>query len=219
MSTESKNSLLQSPNTQQNQLSYDAIVVLGGAAVSDGKGGFIPNYFGRTRTRAAVQAYQTGLTDKLLFTGGKTRGESLPTESTVAIAYMNRRFRNDTGKFRRVNPNDIYAEGKSKTTESNIQEVLPILQEQGFRRIGILTNDFHVTNSVRLAKKYGIDAYPVPAEPLLLERGHHYQHVIDRFEETEMAKTFRNRERIRTILLYTGPLRKPVEAVIRKIRS
>lgn len=214
------------PEGEQRQYPLDAIVVLSAAFDEVEPGRFVPDYLGRTRVRAGAEAYHQGIAPMIVLTGGRTQGDDKPTEARVELDYLNSRYRAETGRFRKVDPKAIILEEEyaqqdrlSKTTESNIENLIPLLRQRGWSKVGILTNDFHLPGSLKLAEIHDVEAEPLSTEGLLEDRNPHFAAVFRRFEQTDFAQKLRRNEKIRTVLLRLGPLRKPVEWGIKRIRS
>ena len=125
----------------------DAAIVLG-AAVWTRR----PSPVFEERINHAVELYKTGRVRKLILTGGRGAADE-PAESAAARSYALRRG---------VRPSDILTENKSHTTYENLRHARRIVDEQGFRRVLVVTDPLHMKRAVTMARDVGLDAHPSP---------------------------------------------------------
>ena len=125
----------------------DAAVVLGAAVW----GPEVSPVF-RERINHGIDLYRKGRVRKLIFTGGRgNRGEL--TESAAARRYAMR-----SG----VPAADILIEEKSHTTYENILYAKQLADEQGVRKVLIVSDPLHMKRAVVMAGDLGLVAEPSP---------------------------------------------------------
>lgn len=124
-------------------------VVLGAAAWDDE-----PSPVLRERINHAIWLYENGYVDKIIFTGGKGKGDQL-AESEVARDYAIRK---------NVNSGDILIETKSKITEENLEYAYDIANRGNFDTFIIVSDPLHMKRAVLMAKNTGMEAYSSPTQ-------------------------------------------------------
>jgi uncharacterized SAM-binding protein YcdF (DUF218 family) len=125
----------------------DASVVLGAAVWES-----YPSPVFEERIKHAIDLYQAGDVQAIVFTGGVGEGEQL-AESEVAKEYAIKRG---------VSAEHIYCETVSRITYENLKEAKKIIDRQGFRHVLIVSDPLHMKRAVTIARDLGIDAYPSP---------------------------------------------------------
>ncbi|MEG0258323.1 MAG: YdcF family protein [Lysinibacillus sp.] len=136
--------------SNKNQLiKADVAVVLGAAAWDDE-----PSPVLRERINHAIWLYENGYVDKIIFTGGKGKGDQL-AESEVARDYAIRK---------NVNSGDILIETKSKITEENLEYAYDIANRGNFDTFIIVSDPLHMKRAVLMAKNTGMEAYSSPTQ-------------------------------------------------------
>ncbi|MBA3534032.1 MAG: YdcF family protein [Ardenticatenales bacterium] len=128
-------------------LPADAAVVLGAAAFGER-----PSPVFEERIKHAISLYETGQVQALIFTGGVGRRDSL-SESEVARLYAIRRG---------VAEEDIYYERVSENTFENLREARELIEVQGFGRVLVVSDPYHMRRAMALAEELGMNAYPSP---------------------------------------------------------
>jgi len=125
----------------------DAAVVLGAAVWSAD----VSPVF-RERINHSIDLYRKGKVRKLIFTGGQGNpGE--PTESSAAKKYA---LKNG------VPAQDILIEEKSHTTFENIVYAKQLADQQGLRRVLIVSDPLHMKRAMAMAVDVGLAAEPSP---------------------------------------------------------
>lgn len=127
----------------------DVAVVLGAAAWDDG-----PSPVLRERINHSIWLYENDFVDKLIFTGGKGKGDKF-AESEVARDYA---IKNN------VNPKDILIETKSKITEENLKYAYEIGVEKNFKTYTIVSDPLHMKRAILMARNTGMAAYSSPTQ-------------------------------------------------------
>ncbi len=136
----------------------DYIVVLGAQMRNDG-----PSVIFKYRLDAAYDYLSENPDTVCIVSGGMGINEAV-TEGDGGRAYL---------VSRGISPERVIAETKAIDTDDNIANSLGVIngvsgKERGNRRIGIVTNNFHVFRGVHIAKRltsdeiYGIAAYTLP---------------------------------------------------------
>ncbi len=127
----------------------DVAVVLGAAAWDDE-----PSPVLRERINHAIWLYENEYIDKILFTGGKGKGDKF-AESEVARNYA---IQND------VSSEDILIETKSKITEENLRYAYDIAIEKNFKTFTVISDPLHMKRAMLMAEKTGMEAYSSPTQ-------------------------------------------------------
>lgn len=127
----------------------DVAVVLGAAAWDDE-----PSPVLRERINHSIWLYENDYVDKIIFTGGKGKGNKY-AESEVARDYA---IKNN------VNSDDILIETKSRITEENIKYAYEIAVEKNFNTFTIVSDPLHMKRAILMAKNTGMEAYSSPTQ-------------------------------------------------------
>ena len=199
---------------------YDAVIVLGGGLVKVGDRFYPTDYrhgdqFGilgaGLRIVAAVELYLGGKAIIFIFTTGVTEkdkeqfGENIPTEASVfrdkflrVLAGL-RKQSDHVKKFQGLEDPETVLEDRSVSTRSNIEELLKLAVGNKWKKIGLVTNNYHIPRvkalyeqELRQYQKLGImepDIDFLSAEDIAkaTEPGK-YDTVIKRFSRTAEAK-------------------------------
>jgi uncharacterized SAM-binding protein YcdF (DUF218 family) len=120
----------------------------------------------RLRTIAARDLYKGGLVTKIIFTGGKTAGETKPSEAEEMVLYLKRIFRAIPGGA-------ILHEGASFNTQQNAANVKVLLRGLEDSRLSLLTSHYHLSRAAEIFRIHGMDVLPLAAEDLLSSRRHY----------------------------------------------
>ncbi len=144
---------------------YDAIIVFGGGLHKLGEKYYPTDYrqgdqFGMLgagiRMAAALELYFQKKAKEFVFTTGvteKSRSEYGPDVPTEAAVYREKFLRSLDAlkkrgdykeKFKEVEAPDVILEDKSFSTLSNIQEILQIIQNRGWKKVAIVSSDYHM---------------------------------------------------------------------------
>ena len=125
----------------------DAAIVLGAAIWTDK-----PSPVLRERLNHAVNLYKNGQVKKIILTGGFGEKEKF-AESEIGEKYLS-----ENG----VPPNDIFKETESVSTYRNLKYSVPIVEENNFKTVLIVSDPLHLRRSVKMAHDLGLNAYPAP---------------------------------------------------------
>lgn len=127
----------------------DVAVVLGAAVQTSGR----PNACLIARVRRAASLYHAGLTRNLIVTGGDDRGTGLNEAEHMA------RWLAEQG----VPESAIVQEPRASSTIENIAFSAPILDENGWRSVLLVSDPYHLPRAAALARRQGWEVYPAPA--------------------------------------------------------
>jgi uncharacterized SAM-binding protein YcdF (DUF218 family) len=132
---------------QRDDQPADAAIVMGAAVYRDR-----PSPVFRERINHAIDLYQRGKVQALIFTGGRDAYDSI-AESEAARTYAVQAG---------VSEEDIFIETVSTDTEENLGEASRIVALQNFKRVLIVSDPMHMLRAVTVARDVGLDAYPSP---------------------------------------------------------
>ncbi|MDO4997732.1 MAG: YdcF family protein [Neisseria sp.] len=121
----------------------DVAVVLGAAAWD-----VRPSPVFRERLNHAIALYQADKVEYLAFTGGT------PKAGFMSEADVGKRFALKQG----VRRADIVLENTSRNTYENLLNIQPILREQGWKKIVIVSDPYHLARTAAMAKDLGLNA-------------------------------------------------------------
>lgn len=126
----------------------DAIVVLGAHVRRNG----VASPALRGRALHAAQLYKRGLAGHIITTGGV--GDNPPAEALVAAAIV---------KESGVPSHAISSETTSTSTWENAANASHICRENGWTRVIIVSEPFHLWRATRNFQKHGLQAYASPS--------------------------------------------------------
>ena len=125
----------------------DAAIVLGASVWTDR-----PSPVFEARIAHAVDLYDAGRVPLLVFTGGRSPGDSL--SEAVAAA----QFAHAQGVPLRA----MACETSSRVTEDNLRGAAQIAARRGLGRVLIVSDPLHLRRAVTMARDHGLDASPSP---------------------------------------------------------
>ncbi|WP_405132054.1 YdcF family protein [Paenibacillus sp. FSL H8-0317] len=125
----------------------DTAIILGAAVAGDN-----PSPVFRERIEHGIKLYRQGTVRNLLFTGGSS-GDGEHTEAEVGQKYAIEHG---------VDPADIRVEIKSRITEENLINSIPIGEQAGYQTYTIVSDPLHMKRAMKLATGLGMDAVPSP---------------------------------------------------------
>jgi uncharacterized SAM-binding protein YcdF (DUF218 family) len=135
---------------------FDAVLVLGGG-VEVGDDGSPTLTSAGDRVVLAVRLYRAGQTPLLLTTGPYTL---LPGGKVASDAAATAAIWRELG----VPEGSIVLLEGPRTTTDEVQALKTAVAERGWRRVGLLTSAWHLPRAMRLCRRYGVEAVPLPAE-------------------------------------------------------
>lgn len=125
----------------------DAAIVLG-AAVWDGE----PSPVFAERINHAINLYQEGQVDVIIFTGGQGLGDE-STEAEVAKDYALRRG---------IAEEHIHCETSSHITYANLRGARRVMEREELRDALLVSDPLHMRRSMKMAQDLGLDVYASP---------------------------------------------------------
>jgi uncharacterized SAM-binding protein YcdF (DUF218 family) len=125
----------------------DAAIVLGAAVFRDA-----PSPVFEERIRHAVALYKAGRVRKLIMTGGLGQGDHV-SEAEAARGWS---------VAQGVPSEDILLEARSRTTQENLANTVPLLQQHNLGRVLLVSDPLHMRRAVAIAREHGIEAHPSP---------------------------------------------------------
>ncbi|MGM0897223.1 MAG: YdcF family protein [Bacillota bacterium] len=128
-------------------LDADAAIVLG-TKVIDGE----PSPVLEQRIRHAIDLYEAGYVEKIIFTGGITDGAEV-AESVVSRDFA---IRNN------IPEEDILIETESLITEENFLFAGELAEANGLSSFLVVSDPLHMKRALLMAEHAGIDAYSSP---------------------------------------------------------
>lgn len=125
----------------------DAAIVLGAAVFGDR-----PSPVLRERINHAINLYEAGYVDKIIFTGGLGHTARV-TEAEASAVYA---------ESRGIPAEAILLETTSTTTRENLRNARVVAAENGFETFLIVSTPFHMKRALSIADDLGMEAYSSP---------------------------------------------------------
>lgn len=125
----------------------DAAIVLGTAVWKDQ-----PSPVFEERIKHGIWLYKNNYVKKLVFTGGIGKGKQY-AESAVGKAYA---------LAHGVPDSVIFTEDQSTLTQENLLYATPIIQQQHFSSVLIVSDPIHMKRAMRMTQDYPLNAYSSP---------------------------------------------------------
>lgn len=133
--------------SESEVIQADAAIVLGTKVIGEE-----PSPVLEQRIRHAIDLYEAGYVEKIIFTGGITDGADL-AESVVSRDFA---IRND------VPEEDILIETQSLITEENFRFAGELADENGLSSFLVVSDPLHMKRALLMAEHAGIDAHSSP---------------------------------------------------------
>ncbi|MDE0582310.1 YdcF family protein [Planococcus sp. A6] len=133
--------------SESELMEADAAIVLGTKVV-----GGEPSPVLEQRIRHAIDLYEAGYVEKIIFTGGITDGADL-AESVVSRDFAIRNH---------VPEEDILIETQSLITEENFRFAGELADENGLSSFLVVSDPLHMKRALLIAEHAGIDAHSSP---------------------------------------------------------
>jgi uncharacterized SAM-binding protein YcdF (DUF218 family) len=135
---------------------FDAVLVLGGAMDVSDDG--LPRFAeGGDRVVHAVRVYRAGRARLLLASGPPVRlADGRLTSYPAATEAIWEQLGIPAGSILQV--------VGPKTTTDEVVALKKLVGERGWRRVGLITSAWHMPRAMRLCRRYGVDATPLPAD-------------------------------------------------------
>jgi len=133
--------------SESELMEADAAIVLGTKVI-----GGEPSPVLEQRIRHAIDLYEAGYVEKIIFTGGITDGADL-AESVVSRDFAIRNH---------VPEEDILIETQSLITEENFRFAGELADENGLSSFLVVSDPLHMKRALLMAEHAGIDAHSSP---------------------------------------------------------
>jgi uncharacterized SAM-binding protein YcdF (DUF218 family) len=125
----------------------DAVVVLGIA----GRGSE-PSPIYQERLNHGIDLYKQGFAPLMIFTGG-SRFPGYPNEADLGVKYA---------LAHGVLQGDILFERKARITEQNCRFIKELMDQEGIKRVIIVSDPLHMRRAMLMAHDLHMDAHPSP---------------------------------------------------------
>lgn len=138
---------------------FDAVIVLGGGLeVREDGSGMISS--AGDRVLLGARMLLAGRTKLLIASGPLV---PLPGGRDVSYAEATKRFWVELG----VPSEAIVTVTGPRTTSEEVRALKELIPSSGWRRVGVLTSAWHLRRAMRLCRRAGIDASPLPADVIV----------------------------------------------------
>jgi uncharacterized SAM-binding protein YcdF (DUF218 family) len=135
---------------------FDAVVVLGGGVDVSDEGKPMLTAAG-DRVLLAVRLFRAGDVGLLVTTGPfAARAHGRPISDAAATATIWRQLGVPAERI-------VVLEGPRSTT-AEVLAIRDAVARNGWSRVGVLTSAWHLRRAMRLCSRYGVHAYPLPAD-------------------------------------------------------
>lgn len=162
--------------------SFDAIVVLG-AGVEKKVNGYQPNLYSKMRLIAGAAAFRVHLAPRLVLLGEAN------TKRPALVAYLERKYQKKSGDFSKIPSETIILKDNSFNTASDMYALAGLVRENGWEKVAIFTNDYHLQRVRLLARSFGVNPQVVSVERVLIKRDPRFARVIEEiYSSDEMAR-------------------------------
>jgi len=142
--------------TARDDVTYDAVIVLGGLAEEDVNEAWGDRNYGDAveRLLAGYDALRTGRAKFAILSGGKLRGAQRASEADVLAEQLE-----DWG----IATDRLVREGASRNTHENAVECARIVRERGWTKLLLVTSAMHMQRAAGCFRAEGLtfDALPV----------------------------------------------------------
>jgi len=143
----------------------------------------------RTNVLASGILFKAGVSDRIIFSGGRTAGKNTPSEAEAMKKHLLRIFPS-------IPENAIILEENSLSTSTNAEEVKRIMEQQGLKEVGLVSAGFHLKRAKYLFKQAGISLDPhnvLAAEEILRQRRPGY---VEGYLESDLIGKDNTKEKI-----------------------
>ena len=141
--------LIPPPKTRSNLTKYDAIIVLGNPATSDGEPGAIMY----TRVEKAVELFQKRLADKIIVSGNSVYNQF--NEATIMA---------ELATSLKIPESAILKEPKAKNSYENAKFCIEILKANYLKSAIVITSRYHLKRASYIFSHYDIEYQIVAAD-------------------------------------------------------
>lgn len=160
--------------------------------------------------------------DYVIFSSGHTAGKSIPSEA----ASMNAFLTNNTRRFPAI-PKEIpvILEEKSIDTASNADEVSKIVSEiekdtNRNAQVILVTTGYHLGNAAKIFRDKRINVWDwngYASDDVVAKRARVPQYFLENYNRQKRIQEETTREKIRSIILHSGPFRPLGDLAIRTL--
>jgi len=151
---------------QDNPQPSDTLIVLGARVLPSG----VPSITLKSRLDRAAGLYAQGIAQNIIVCGAQGADEP-DTEANVMADYLMR-----SG----VPENAIFREDESRSTRENLARAKVIMDAQDMRTAVVITSDYHLWRSLKIAAEEGVTASGAAARV----PAHWYVKAVSRVRET-----------------------------------
>jgi uncharacterized SAM-binding protein YcdF (DUF218 family) len=161
---------------------------------------------------AAGEMFESGLIDKIIFSGGKTAGKQYPSEAEEMMKYMKEKYPDIADEL-------VLLEKESIDTADNAERIAELLKENPtLHKIALMTVGFHLARAEKLFEEFGIETTGFPSEEELKKRSPHYEQFVTSYLKSGRVKFKERKEAIVRGLLSIDTRGKLLRKVTTKIR-
>lgn len=125
------------------------------------KFGYEPSSIGKLRASAGFHLYRQGLVKKVIFTGGENLGANHPSVARMMAEYANIKYK--------LPKEVISLDEKAMDTVAAIEKLIVLKRVYHWKKIGILSSDFHLKRIKLAAKLLKLPIVLFSAEKILLK--------------------------------------------------
>lgn len=140
-------------------LKYDVVIALGKNWGPDQKRLSLES---RMTAVAAGKLLKDGVAKKVIFSGGYTAGNEMPSEAGAMLKHMARNYGDQVEK--------VYLEDESLDTSRNAENVRGLIDEGD--RVMLLSVGYHFPRAKRIFGSYGVEADVMSSEKVLADNNH-----------------------------------------------
>jgi uncharacterized SAM-binding protein YcdF (DUF218 family) len=141
----------------------DAMIILGCQIKGD-----IPSLMLEYRLKKALELYNKGYSDYIIVSGGQGKDEDY-TEAYIMKRWLQRKG---------VDGNRIIEEEKSTSTFENLKFSKKVMDNKNLKTAIIVSNDFHMFRSLKLAERLNIKASGAPSPTVEYLKFYYYSREI-----------------------------------------
>ncbi|MBU2564600.1 YdcF family protein [Patescibacteria group bacterium] len=142
---------------------------------------------------AAGEMFKAGLTDKIIFSTGKTAGKYWPSEAEIMSDYLKKNYS--------IPDDAIILEKESIDTVENAEMVAEIIEKHNIKNIALMTSHYHLKRSVGLFNDYGMEVHSFPSEEMIKKRSSHYEKFVENYLKSGRVKKEKIKEAVLRSLL------------------
>lgn len=197
--------------------SLDVLIVLG-VKPDMKQGKAVVSFAGKIRVAAAEALYRNGSAAHVLFVGGKTRGETQPSEARLMADYFRKIHAEHTPQAALPKDSVITVE-TSKDTDTNLSAAFEEVKKRGFGSSGLLTNEFHMPRVEKLAQLQGLKTVVLPAEETLDTVSPQYKNLMERWKKSPENQTHKATEGLYRFVLFVDPNAKLSHLASKSVRK